>query len=343
MLFSFTIGGQTCQYETGTDIARETISGSSNSYFITGKNIESKYGKVLGLPKESTLIIDDGESAKSLESYGRVMSWLMENGAGRNSTLAYIGGGTVGDLAGFVASTFKRGMNLVAIPTTFLSMIDSSIGGKNGINLNGVKNMAGTFLNPSRIVADTSFIKDNTPLIMAGLPEAIKHGFIKDRWIIDKLDKNNFEDPGFLEEFIIHNARIKAEICSLDPYDTLGTRSLLNFGHTVGHWIESSSKNRINHGEAVMMGMFMESTVTSAMGLTENTVPEKIRLLGEKLGIPTKIPDSIIVTDLTHMEYDKKINGDDIYLPVVTSPGNSKIVRMKLKDLKSQIEKAMVG
>ncbi len=337
----FSIGEETTEYAVGNGIAGEAISEMEKTVYITSSTITNRFSKILDLPDERTIMVEDGENAKSFETYESIISTLLGMDIQRDHTLCYIGGGTLGDISGFVASTYMRGIGLAAIPTTLLSMIDSSIGGKNGINVSGKKNMAGTFRNPRTILADTMFIENQKELVKNGLPEAIKHGMILKAPLIEKLEKLSMDQLMYsanLEEFILENARIKADVCNTDPFDMKRFRNILNFGHTVGHGIEAASGWSVSHGEAVMSGMILEALATQNMGLTDPEVPERLLKLSERYGIDIGITKNFYEKIIEYIKFDKKINGNRIFLPVIRDVGVSEVLEMDFKKFMDALE-----
>jgi len=220
------------------------------------------FGKVDRVPFH-VAVLDCGEENKSLESVTRIWTMLSERGAHRSSILVCVGGGVVTDLGGFAASTFKRGMRCIYVPTTLLAQVDASLGGKTGFNFNGLKNEIGSFALPEKVIIDTNFlltlpVRERT----SGFAEMIKHGLLSDREHLDTLlacgdERITRED--FLE-LIRYSVAIKGKIVSLDPRER-GIRKVLNFGHTVGHAVESVAMMRgesLLHGEAVALGLVAE-------------------------------------------------------------------------------------
>ncbi|WP_065218877.1 MULTISPECIES: 3-dehydroquinate synthase [Butyricimonas] len=222
-------------------------------------------------------VVDCGEENKSLDSVARIWSVLSRRGARRSSILLCVGGGMVTDMGGFAASTFKRGMRCIYVPTTLLAQVDASLGGKTGINFNGLKNEVGTFKEPERVIIDVMFLK-TLPVRerMAGFAEMLKHGLLSDVEYLDRLltcDTNEPDREEFLD-LLKRSISVKSEIVTLDPLEK-GTRKALNFGHTVGHAIESCSVTRrenLSHGESVALGMIAELYLS----VREKGFPEEI-------------------------------------------------------------------
>ncbi len=333
------INGHVTTYICGPNAMKEWNGNRGDRVIISHLIDELFPEKMEKIDRSMQILFDDGESAKSLENYGDLCVKLMESGVDRTNTLWYVGGGTLGDLAGFVASTFKRGMGYSAIPTTFLSQIDSSIGGKNGVNISGTKNMVGTFRNPETIIADTEFVEGNASLIMDGLPEAIKHGFALDPSILEFLEMNDPEkliSGARLPEFIMKNAVAKSRICSIDPEETGETRFLLNFGHTVAHGIEAASGNAISHGNAVLVGMQMEIMIAEEIeGHLDGNPYKRLENIVNKYELKVPIIKRKIFEDAwTYMERDKKIRNGEINVPLMGKDNSVRVKKMRISMLK---------
>jgi 3-dehydroquinate synthase len=217
-----------------------------------------------------TITVAPGEPSKSIETVDEIIRTMLEKGFDRQTTVLALGGGVIGDLAGFVASVYKRGVKVVQIPTTLLAQVDASIGGKTGVNHALGKNMIGTFHQPRMVWSDLSLLRSLPRReIVCGLGEVIKYGIIRDSFLF-ALVEHNLEDiftlnPALMEEIVRRCAEIKAKIVSVDETD-LGQRMILNFGHTIGHALETALEYRISHGEAVLLGMLAESKIALDLG-----------------------------------------------------------------------------
>ena len=234
-----------------------TLTNNYDKFFVlTDENIYSIYSSMIAsmLPgKECVkIVIPSGEESKSIENVMFIWNKLLEAKAGRDSLLINLGGGTISDIGGFAASTYKRGIDFVNVPTTLLAMIDASIGGKNGINFNNYKNQIGLFSEHQSVIINTQFLKTlNERDILSGLAEMMKYAFVADASFLD-LDSDNYMD------FIEKAAMTKDEIVGFDMKES-GLRKILNFGHTIGHALESyylEKDNYLTHGEAVALGMY---------------------------------------------------------------------------------------
>ncbi len=275
-----------------------------------------------------------GENHKTMATVCDILEFLAENRVTRSDLIIALGGGIVGDVSGYVASSYLRGIDFVQIPTTFLAAIDSSVGGKTGVNLKAGKNLAGAFYQPRLVVCDVmtfdTLPKEN---FKEGIAEAVKYGAICDKELFNLLSQNNNWN---IESVIERCVSIKAEIVSQDEFDT-GKRQLLNFGHTIGHAIEKASAFKISHGIAVGIGMAMISKISDSLGWSqEDTHPQIIKCL-EKNNIPTNIN---IKTEelLSAMVKDKKINGDTINLVVPEKIGNCVLKSMEVSKLKEVLK-----
>ena len=241
--------------ENGFNILSTIARDYDKIFVLTDNNIDRIYSSMLAnlFPFSIyKIVIPAGEDSKSIENVMFILNKLLENNAGRDSLMINLGGGTISDIGGFAASTYKRGIDFINVPTTLLAMIDASIGGKNGINFNNYKNQIGLFSEPEAIIINTQFLKTlNERDIKSGLAEMMKYAFIADASFLD-LDTDNYLD------FIEKAALTKEEIVGLDMKES-GLRKILNFGHTIGHALESyylNKDNYLTHGEAVALGMY---------------------------------------------------------------------------------------
>lgn len=275
--------------------------------------------------------IDSGEQSKSWQTVDRVVGELLALGADRNSVIVGIGGGVVTDLAGFTASIYMRGVRFVAVPTTLLAQVDAAIGGKNGINVGGYKNIAGTFSMPETVVFDYSFLKTLPDReFRSGMAEVIKAGIIGDPELFKLLEQHSITelrtDDSLLEELIQRAVRVKCEIVERDPRES-GDRKLLNLGHTFGHAIEHCSHG-FSHGEAVAVGLCMAADRALLMGLCEAVTRDRIVAVVQKTGLPTTCDISMQQLEQA-MKMDKKrsVAGIDFILP--QEIGNCVIINIK--------------
>ena len=271
---------------------------------ITDETVRGLYAdrvaKALG-PRVDVLAIPPGESEKSRARWASLTDAMLASGCGRDTGVVALGGGVVGDLAGFVAATFMRGVPVVQVPTTLLAMIDASVGGKTGVDTPAGKNLVGAFHDPVAVVADTQVLETLPEReLRAGLAEAIKHGVIADAGYLEAtlLDLPLLLGPrppapgprqASLERLVARSVEIKAEAVRRDAREG-GIRKTLNFGHTIGHAVEVLSEWRLRHGEAVAVGMVAESRLAERLGVAEPGTHERVRDAVARAGLPTAIP-----------------------------------------------------
>ncbi|HEY95705.1 MAG TPA: 3-dehydroquinate synthase [Dehalococcoidia bacterium] len=255
--------------------------------------------------------IPEGEDQKSLETAGRLYETLTDFYAERNTPLLALGGGVIGDLTGFVAATYMRGVPLIQIPTTLLSQGDSSIGGKTAVNHGQVKNKIGAFYHPRLTISDISNLGTlNTRELSNGLSEIIKHGLILDadffEYLEENIDKIRAMDEQVLENIVARSAEIKARVVEKDELD-LGLRNILNCGHTVGHAVESVSGLKTWHGEAVSVGLMVEARISNELNMMKDIEIERLENILKKAGLPTELPNLAPEKLLEAMKHDKKV------------------------------------
>ncbi len=273
--------------------------------------------------RTTLLTFPPGESSKSRAEWARLTDHLLEWGMGRGGVVIALGGGVAGDLAGFVAATYLRGVALVQLPTSLVAMIDSSVGGKTGVDVAAGKNLVGAFHPPRLVVADPEVVATLPRAQRAqGLAEAVKHGAILDRTYLEALE-DAAEDllegrPEALIRAVRRSVELKAEVVGRDEREA-GLRRILNFGHTLGHGLEASSGYRIPHGAAVSAGMVLEARIGERVGVSRaGTAAELARVLS-RMELPTSPPDGVEVDDvLRFAARDKKGRGR---LVLLTEPG----------------------
>ncbi|MFP5392117.1 MAG: bifunctional shikimate kinase/3-dehydroquinate synthase AroKB [Gammaproteobacteria bacterium] len=284
------------------------------------------------------IILQDGEEFKNWESLMQVFDALLANKCDRKTTLVALGGGVIGDLTGYAAASYMRGVPFVQIPTTLLSQVDSSVGGKTGINHPLGKNMIGAFYQPQAVVADTATL-DTLPAreLSAGLAEVIKHGAIIDaaffEWIEQNIDKLVARDPAALAHAIARSCEIKADVVRQDEREG-GLRAILNFGHTFGHAIEAGlGYGEWLHGEAVGCGMVMAADLSHRCGFIDAATVERIRALVAAAGLPVRAPDLGVARWIELMAVDKKNEGGDIKFILIKPLGAPSITTVPKEQL----------
>jgi len=285
---------------------------------ITNPSVKKLYGQSLekGLIRDgfqvTVLEVPDGEEQKSLDMAGKLYQQLSDAYAERTMPVLALGGGVIGDLAGFVAATYQRGIPLVQMPTTLLAQVDSSIGGKVAVNHGQLKNNIGAFYQPRVVIADTDTMKtlpakefDN------GMAEVIKSAVIRDRdffaFIEDNLDNIKTLDDEALEKVVFRSAGIKAEVVAKDEKEA-DLRAILNYGHTVGHGIETASDFKIAHGEAIAIGMLAAGRISHRMGILARNELDRLQAVIARTGLPTSAPELNTDRIIEAMGHDKKIS-----------------------------------
>ncbi len=271
--------------------------------------------------------IDPGEGNKNLGIYEHVCDCLLDFEFERSALLINLGGGVITDLGGFVATTFKRGIRFIHIPTTLLGMVDAAIGGKNGVNLKSAKNQLGSFRTPDHNFICPVFLDTlNKAEIESGLAEMLKHGLIKDRDHWDEVSKDNDEYPPI--DLIKRSIEIKGGVVKQDPYEH-GQRKLLNFGHTIGHAVESTlleqDLEEVRHGHCIALGMILEARISlNQKRLTAEAFDEIDGVIRRKVKLPKLGPeDPMKIID--NMIYDKKIKGGEHHFTLLDSIGSAQV------------------
>jgi len=295
---------------------RQLCSGDK-AVIITNPVVDGLYGDMLKRSldkhgfKMTVLLVPDGEEQKSLDTAARLYAGMQAAHAERSTPVLAPGGGVIGDLAGFVAATYMRGLPLISLPTTLLAQVDSSIGGKTAVDHGPLKNSIGVFHQPALVVSDTSTLRSLPPLeVSNGLAEVIKYGVILDRALFGFIEKNiekirALESP-LLEEVVVRSAAIKARIVEKDERDS-GLRNILNFGHTVGHAIETASDFKIRHGQAVSIGMVSAAVISNKLGILKARELGRLKNLLMAAGLPVGVPRLDITRIIRAIEHDKKV------------------------------------
>ena len=275
------------------------------------------------------IILPDGEQYKTAETLGLIYTQMLESHCDRKTTLLALGGGVVGDVAGFAAASYQRGINFIQIPTTLLAMVDSSVGGKTGVNHPLGKNMIGAFHQPQCVIIDTETLNTlDDRQLSAGIAEIIKYGYINDLEFIDWLDENMDKllkrDPEALAYAIHRSCKHKADIVSADEKEA-GQRALLNLGHTFGHAIETGmGYGNWLHGEAISTGMVMAAELSQAQGWISESEVQGIRALLKKANLPVDPPKEISAEQFSSlMSLDKKVQDGVLHLVLMKSLGES--------------------
>jgi 3-dehydroquinate synthase len=273
------------------------------------------------LPSDRTRLfsIPPGESEKTRERWIELTDALFAWGAGRDTTIVALGGGVIGDLAGFVAATFMRGVRVVQVPTTLLAMVDAAVGGKTGVDTRHGKNLVGAFHDPSAVVMATETLATLPPAVFrSGLAEMLKHGIVADSAVFDAVLAalpDIARDGAFsphLPALVADSVRIKASVVAKDAREG-GLRQTLNFGHTIAHAVEHAMAYRMLHGEAVAVGMVVEARIAERLGIAEEGTASLIESALAKAGLPISIPDGLDPMELVAGTHgDKKNRGGSV-------------------------------
>jgi len=274
---------------------------------IVVKSLQSQGARV------DLAVLPPGEATKTVASAQQLWQQLLDARADRKTVLVAVSGGVIGDLAGFVAATYARGLQFLQIPTTLLAHVDSSVGGKVGVNLPGAKNMIGSFWQPCGVLIDTDTLTTLPEReYRAGLAEVVKYGVILDAPFFAELEQSvaaiRHRDPATLRGIIARCCRLKADVVEQDEREETGLRAVLNYGHTFCHAIESATGyGRYLHGEAVSMGMVCAARLAERLGRIDASLGQRQRVLLEQLGIPTQLPDIDRQELVNLMAHDKKV------------------------------------
>lgn len=285
--------------------------------------------RTLGEFRIARVVLPDGEAQKNLKTWSRILDDLLDHRFARDCTLAALGGGVIGDLAGFAAACYQRGVALIQIPTTLLAQVDSSVGGKTGVNHPQGKNMIGAFHQPRVVIADTDTLRTLPDReLAAGIAEVIKYGLIRDpdffAWIEANMEKLLARDPDALTYAIEQSCRNKAAVVAADELEA-GARALLNLGHTFGHAIEAGAGyGAWLHGEAVGVGMCMAADLSARLGWLDDTAVRRTRSLIAAAGLPVTPPAELSPAEFRKfMARDKKVMDNRLRLVLLRGIGQA--------------------
>lgn len=311
---------------------RDYTGSTDNLIVITDRNVDSLYGGALkkalsGVP-HCQYVLQPGEASKNMDTATRVLSAMLEHRLNRNSAVIGFGGGVVGDVAGFCASVYMRGIPYIQIPTTLLAQVDSSVGGKTGINLPQAKNSIGTFYQPKAVVIDTKMLQSLAGReMLSGIGEIVKYGIIADyeffRDVKDSIPAVMRRKSAVIRPLIKRCCEIKAAVVSEDEKD-MGLRRILNCGHTVGHALEAvSAYRKYTHGEAVLAGLFYETRLAGRMGLIAAEYEQEILECIRSTGISTDVGQYGRERLVEAMGHDKKNRQGKIAFILPVGPGTA--------------------
>ncbi|PIQ90965.1 MAG: 3-dehydroquinate synthase [Candidatus Omnitrophica bacterium CG11_big_fil_rev_8_21_14_0_20_41_12] len=339
--------------QLGVTLKRLAI--GTDAFIITNKFLKDKYGAKLSraLLKEGFnfhfKIVADSEKSKSIQTASMVISELAKFSKEKKVFIIAFGGGVIGDLSGFVASVYKRGTNYVQIPTTLLAQVDSAIGGKTALDLDLGKNLVGAFYQPRLVFSDVDFLKslDNKQLA-SGMSEVIKYAAIKDKKLFSFLEDNSkkiiAKDSKALEKIVASCSKIKAKITSSDERETCGLRTILNFGHTIGHAIEAAGGYcGYNHGQAVSLGMIAAIDLSQRLKLINQKLAVRVENLIKLYGLPSKLKAIPMAKIIKAHYHDKKFSGKENKFVLLSGIGKTRIVRNVSLDLIKESIKKISG
>ncbi len=299
-----------------------------NPIIITDENVAKFHLKKLQtMMNAKAVVIPAGEEHKTLETISLLWKSFLENGLDRKSTVIALGGGVVSDMAGFAAATYMRGVNWIGVPTTLLSMVDASIGGKTGFDLPEGKNLIGAFYPPKLVLADPSLLLTLSEReLRSGMAEVVKHGIISDPDLFAMCNRGMDWVKDNLHEVVKRAIAVKIKVIEEDPYEK-GFRAALNLGHTVGHAVELVSRFELRHGEAVAIGMAVEAAYAARVGLSTtgvvNAVQDSLSALNLPIAIPKEMPRDEIIRA---MRVDKKKNAKTIRFALPVEIGKVELV-----------------
>lgn len=301
---------------------------------ITDASVLSHYQNALsGFP---VIVIGEGESHKTMQTLEHIFQKLIGFEADRSTFIVGVGGGLVSDVTGFAASTFMRGLRFGFVSTTLLSQVDASVGGKNGVNLGGYKNMVGTFAQPEFVICDPEMLRTlPQQQLVSGFAEIVKAGAIRDADLFEYLEQNAAQalqrSQSVLEHIILRSVQMKAGVVERDEHEQ-GERRILNFGHTFGHAIEKLTQRP--HGEAVSIGMVIAARISHRLGMISAQDVDRLTGLLQSLTLP--VDTDLSVEDLfTALKKDKKKVGDSLHLVLLRSLGNAEVRNVPLAQIET--------
>ncbi|MDD5166416.1 MAG: 3-dehydroquinate synthase [Candidatus Omnitrophica bacterium] len=327
----------------------------SDAYVITNAAIKNRHGKALNkaLKKAGFTVrfktVPDSEKSKSLKVASEIIEDIICHNKKKRIFIVAFGGGVIGDLAGFVASVYKRGIPYVQVPTTLLAQVDSSIGGKTAVDLSQGKNLVGAFYQPRLVYSDVGLLKTlPSRQIKSALAEIVKYAIIKDPALFNYLGKKHKDILALKTaplEFIVKRcSHIKAKIVEEDEREEKGIRTILNFGHTIGHAIESAgSFKKYNHGEAVALGMLLASDISKSLSLINKDSGQKIENLIMAMGLPTRIRKITVQKIIKAHYHDKKFIGSKNRFVLLGGIGRALVLEdIPLKVIQEAVKKRVI-
>lgn len=323
------------------DHIREYLDQAEGWVVITDEVVDALYGSRLGQALGDTasrVVISQGEKAKNLKTVGGILGKMLDLGLTRRSAVIALGGGVVGDVAGFCASIYMRGIPFVQVPTTLLAQVDSSVGGKTGVNLPGGKNTVGSFYQPRGVLIDPDTLNTLPKRqLVSGVAEVIKYGVVYDHGFFGYLQEH-FADLLRLDEKVVARVikrccEIKAEVVAKDE-EEMGLRKILNCGHTVGHALETvTAYQQYTHGEAVMLGLYLETRMAEALGFADPSYGYEILTLLGKTGVNLTLDGDLVDELVGSMTADKKNRGGRISFVLPAGKGTTREVLLTVQEI----------
>jgi len=352
------LGERSYSVRIGSDLIEElgslvtTLAPPSSLVIVTNPTVRALYGsrveralRVSSLPEPFFVEIPDGERYKTVATVERVYDECLDHGIDRHALLLAVGGGVVGDVTGFAAATLLRGVRFVQVPTTLLAQVDSSVGGKTGVNREQGKNLVGAFYQPSLVVADpTTFDTLPDREYRAGLAEVVKKGMVLDHGLFERLEDQvervRARDASVMTDIVARCVELKADVVERDETEQ-GMRRVLNFGHTVGHAIERATEySRFLHGEAVAMGMVAAARISERVGACASDAVSRLKALLTALGLETEIPQDIDRRDLAAaIAHDKKARDSKVTFIVCDGGGGWHDVALTPEEICRHLER----
>lgn len=350
------LGGDPYPVRIGPGLLRQlgpavaALSAAPRAFVVTSRSLESRWLPVAMKSLKSArvpaqcVVLPDGERAKTFSHYEKLLRAIAASAGARDTIVVALGGGVIGDLAGFAAATWKRGVPCVQVPTTLLAAVDSSVGGKTGIDLPEGKNLVGAFHQPAAVLMDTDTLRTLPPReLRAGMAEVLKYGLIFDAAFFRSVVRNApvllSLDPVPLARALAECVRFKAAVVATDPLDRLGRRALLNFGHTFAHGFEAAGGYRsLRHGEAVAAGMVCAAELSRRLGRIDAPAVDEIARAVRAFGLPAALPRIDPDAALSHIRLDKKFKAGKNRFVLLNRIGEAVLVSgVPEKDIKAAI------
>jgi 3-dehydroquinate synthase len=338
------LGDRSYDIAIGAGLLRETgpfalaLGGISHAVVITDENVREPHAQIvatsfadLGVDVD-VLVVPAGEESKSIAMAEELWQQLLDAGADRKTWIVAVGGGVIGDLAGFMAATFTRGLRFLQVPTTLLADVDSSVGGKVGVNLPAAKNMVGAFWQPAGVVIDTDVLRTLPDReYRSGLAEVVKYGVILDAEFFEYLERHvaglNARDAEVLQHVIARSCRLKADVVERDEREETGLRAVLNYGHTFAHALEAvAGYGELLHGEAVSIGMQCAARLAARLQRVDGAFVQRQKVLLQALQLPIEVPPLDEDALLSAMQRDKKVEHGRLRFVLPSRMGHVELV-----------------